>query len=81
MQVFVYTVNDPRGLNALEPMPRHDAVPKTVRPRFGGIVVDDSGQWDHCRHADDARELQEYAYELGLIPFVPATRGDTDGAG
>ena len=26
------------------------------------------------------RELQEHAYELGLIPFVPATRGDTDGA-
>jgi hypothetical protein len=26
------------------------------------------------------RELQEHAYELGLIPFVPAARGDTDGA-
>ena len=26
------------------------------------------------------RELQEQAYELGLIPFVPAPRGDTDGA-
>jgi hypothetical protein len=38
MQVFVYTVNDPRGLNAVEPMPRHDAVPKTVTPRFDEIV-------------------------------------------
>ena len=26
------------------------------------------------------RELQEQAYELGLIPFVPARRGATDGA-
>jgi hypothetical protein len=25
------------------------------------------------------RELQEQAYELGLIPFVPAAPGDTDG--
>ena len=25
------------------------------------------------------RALQEQAYELGLIPFVPAARGDTDG--
>lgn len=25
------------------------------------------------------RDLQEQAYELGLIPFVPAARGDTDG--
>jgi hypothetical protein len=26
------------------------------------------------------REFQEQACELGLIPFVPAPRGDTDGA-
>ena len=26
------------------------------------------------------RELQERAYALGLIPFVPAARGETDGA-
>ena len=38
MQVFVYTVNDPNGLNALESMSRHDAVPKTVKPRFDEIV-------------------------------------------
>jgi len=25
------------------------------------------------------RDLQEQAYELGLIPFLPAARGDTDG--
>jgi hypothetical protein len=25
------------------------------------------------------RDLQEQAYELGLIPFVPAAHGDTDG--
>ena len=26
------------------------------------------------------RELQERAYEMGLIPFVPAAHGETDGA-
>lgn len=26
------------------------------------------------------RELQEQAYDLGLIPFVPAARGRMDGA-
>ena len=25
------------------------------------------------------RDLQEHAYELGLIPFVPAARGEIDG--
>lgn len=26
------------------------------------------------------REVQERAYELGLIPFVPPAHGETDGA-
>ena len=39
--------------------------------QINGVIVD-------IRMAP--RELQEQAYALGLIPFVPAARGDTDGA-
>ncbi len=41
--------------------------------------VDDCCQRRDCLHTDDAARPQERAYELGLIPFLPAARGDTDG--
>ena len=104
------------------PMPRHDAVPKTVKTRFidlctlfgvsqsagaaksRGImrlfdIVPLDPRWSlQSRLAENPlawmvpvngvivdmrmmpHELQEQAYALGLIPFVPATPGDTDGA-
>jgi hypothetical protein len=45
--------------------------PLTWMVRIDGMIV------DICMIP---RELQEQAHALGLIPFVPAVQGDTDGA-